>query len=283
MSLSGLLPRTLRLTVPLYLSSLILALIPAGLAMLGFWQLAGSRPWRVELLGPNWLNLLMDAFSSVLAGYPSSGVALLAATAFLVAPLFGLIQVFVYSYLAGGILEGLLAGEHQRVAFWPACRRWFGPFVRLGVLGVSLLLILGLLVGGLCELIVSYIGRDVSIAIQLLIQAILLGWLELARAVMVRDGQTSARRVLRDAIPGCASPRALALWLLLGGLQGGLILLAISPPAVTDAFSVTDLVIALVFGQAIAYLAAWLKVARLAVAAHLALSTRPKLASAPPA
>ena len=48
MTLAGLLGKTLRLAVPLYLSTLLLGLIPTAVMMMGIGTMAGDRPWRAE-------------------------------------------------------------------------------------------------------------------------------------------------------------------------------------------------------------------------------------------
>src|SRR5690349_18145625 len=76
MSVPALLSKTLRLAVPLYLSTLILGLVPTAVIMLGLGTLAGDRPWRGDLLGPDWLALASEIVMEALYGKGLPGLAL---------------------------------------------------------------------------------------------------------------------------------------------------------------------------------------------------------------
>src|SRR5690349_11402223 len=98
---------TLRLASPLYLSTVLLGLLPAALVTLGVGIMAWDKPWRADLLGQGWLNLVADIagtaiYTGGLPGLPLTLIALL-----VVAPLVMLVQLIVYSYLVGGILDSL--------------------------------------------------------------------------------------------------------------------------------------------------------------------------------
>jgi hypothetical protein len=259
--------------VPLYLSTLLLGLLPTTVAMLGLVPLAGDRPWRAELLSPGFMNVLAEAVMSAVYARGSLPVALLFAAALVVLPLALLGQLVVYSFLAGGIVESLRDGPGARPPFWPACRRWFWPFLRLSVLGGILVIfaaVLGVVVSRFSR---PLIGPDLSALVQYALQAVVLGWLELARVLMVTESDRSVGAALRRAGPVALRPLVLLVWLLIALPASGLMVAALLPPAVDDPYALTSLLQALVFGQVVAFLGAWTKVVRLAVAVRLALTT----------
>jgi hypothetical protein len=98
------------------------------------------------------------------------------------------------------------------------------------------------------------------------------GWLELTRAVMVADSERSVWAALRRAFRSAARPPVPIIWVLISLPTTGLTLAALMPPAVDDPYALIELLGALAFGQAVAFLGAWTKVVRLAVAARLASS-----------
>ena len=269
--------RTARLAVPLYLVSLLLALAPALVGMIGLVSVAADRPWRGDLLGPNWLNLLMELAGEAVFAGGSLGVGVMALAGLLLVPLAALGQVIAYSFLAGGILERLTPGHASQGAFWADCRGWFWPSLRLSLFGGALMAVVGMAVGvgvGVAEA-GRWISADVSTLVQAAIQALLLGWLELGRAIMVRQGQRSVIRCLRQAARAFARPLVLVLWLALAMPSTALLLAAVMPPATADGYSLADLVKALVYGQLVAFLGAWTKVIRLAVATQIAARNQP--------
>lgn len=274
-SIGALAVRTVRLTVPLYIASLLLAVGPVAVGMIGLASVAADRPWRADLLGPNWVNLLLELLGASIYAGGSPGVAVMALAGLLLAPAAAFGQMLAYSFLAGGILERLTLGGASDGSFWAACRRWFWPSLRLSLLGAVFVMVAGIGVGLLTGLAGRWINASVSAVLQLAVQALVLGWLELARAVMVQRSQRSVRGCLRQAARAWLRPLALAVWLLLALPPAGLLLAAINPPASVDPFSALDLVKALVYGQLVAFLSAWTKVIRLAVATRLALSVRP--------
>jgi hypothetical protein len=283
MTLRGLLGKTLRLAVPLYLSTLVLGLIPTAVMMLGVGTLAGDRPWRGDLLGPGWLDLVLEIVMEAYHGGGAPGLALVIIGGVLLLPLTMLVQFVVYGFLAGGVLEALnpLPGPPLSFgAFWAACRRWFWPFFRLSMLGAVIYPILSVSVGAATALAGGVIGPDISTLLQLAVQAIVLGWLELTRAVMVVRGTRSVGEGLRQATRLAVRPLVPLAWLVLGLMSGGLLLVAILPPTVDDPYGVVDLLKALAFGQGVAFLGAWTRVIRLAVAARFA-QMAPATRSAP--
>jgi len=116
---------------------------------------------------------------------------------------------------------------------------------------------------------------------QLVVQAVVVGWLELVRATMVVDERRSVGWALGRASRLAVRPLVLLLWLALSLPSSGLLLVAIVPPTIADPFSAAGLIQALVFGQGVAMLGAWVKVVRLAVAARLALAARANRSSPP--
>jgi hypothetical protein len=279
MSIPSMVLKTLRLAVPLYLSTLLLGLIPTVVAMLGLVPLAGDRPWRAELLGPGSLNVFAELVMSAVYARQASPVALLFVAVLLVLPLALLAQVAAYSYLAGGILESLHGRIGPRLTFRAACGRWFWPFLRLSLLGGVLAILVGVLGAVLARLGWMVIGPDISALIQYALQAIVLGWLELARASMVMESDRSVGRALRRAGRAAIRPLVLLVWLVIALPGAALLVVSVLPPSVADAYSVVALVQALAFGQIVAFIGAWTKVVRLAVATRIAVTLVPSAAS----
>jgi hypothetical protein len=280
MSVGSVVLTTMRLAVPLYLSTLVLGLIPTTVAMLGLVPLAGDRPWRVDLLSAGWMNVVAEMVMSAVYARDAPQIVLLLATVLLVLPLVMLGQLVAYSFLAGGILEALRGGPPARMSFWAACRRWFWPFLRLSLLGGVLVMMAGVLGAVLSSLARPVIGPDISALLHYALQAIVLGWLELARAMMVTESDRSVGAALRRASRVAFRPLVLLVWLLIALPGAGLVAVALLPPAVEDSYAPVELVQALAFGQIVAFIGAWTKVVRLAVATRIALTTRPSVPSA---
>ena len=280
------------LALLLYLPSLLLALGPASVTGLGLWVLAGDRPWPSALLGGDWANQAVElvgasAAPARLGGEASGGVGAAVGLAALTVPLGGialLLQGLAYNFLAGGILERLRDGAHA--CFWGGCRRWFWPFLRLGMLGMALFGLLAM-IGGLA---LGPLGTDLAAILGASWLAVLAGWLELARAGMVARAERSAVRALGRATRAVFAPRflphLLANWFALGLV--GLALLAAQAWALgafgpsQEGDSALAWVVAAVASQALYLAGAWLKVARLATA--LALDGEsPGVTNLPPA
>ena len=273
---------TLRLAVPLYLATLLLGLLPTIVALVGLIPLAGDRPWRTELLSAGWMNIAAEIVLSAAYSRGSPEFALLLVAGLVVFPLALLGQVVAYSFLAGGILETLISAEATRLPFWAACRRWFWPFLRLGLLGSVLAIFSVVLGAALTGLARPFIGPDVSALLQFALQAVVLGWLELARALMVTESNRSVGVALRRAVRFAVRPLVLVVWLLIALPAAGLMFATLMPPAIEDPFATSELVQALVFGQIVAFAGAWTKVVRLWVAAWLAqMSTSSALGARP--
>ena len=286
MSIAGLALTTLRLAVPIYLSTVLLGLLPTTVAMLGLVPLAGDRPWRTDLLSPGWMNVAVEMVTTAAYAREGGPVVLLMAAALLVLPLVLLGQVVVYSFLAGGILETLRAAPGARPAFWAACRRWFWPFLRLSAVGGVLAVVVATLGVVLSSVAHPVIGPDISALLQYVLQAVVLGWLELSRAQMVVESNRSVWTALLRSSRVAVRPMVLVLWLVISLPGAGLLLAALMPPVVDEPYAPLGLVQALVFGQILAFIGAWTKVVRLAVAMRLALiarSTAPEALSTPAA
>jgi hypothetical protein len=272
-----LLVTTLRLALPLYLLSLILGLIGTTLALLGLGAVA-HRPWLASLLGPDWLNGLVELGVSAFVAPPADqrAVGVLGLEALLVPLLLVVAQWIGYTFLAGGVLEQLVAGGSARLArstFWADCRRWFWPFVRLGALGTFLFLVLAVLGAALAVLSGRAVGMNVSTLVLAAWVAVLLGWLELARAALVWRGSRSVGSALQEATRLVVRPRALLLWVLLALPGLGLLAAAAGMPGGGESASALSTVLTIAFGQVVAFLGAWLKVIRLAAACWLVAST----------
>jgi hypothetical protein len=262
--------------VPLYLATLALALVPTAIVALALGWLAEDRPWALGVVGGDWLNLLVELVAAVgsagqfgnAPGDRRGGASAALALAVLLGPVVWLLQVLAYAFLAGGIVERLRAGP--RAPFWPACRRWFGPFLQLGLLGG--LMVSGLTLAGGVALASpsSALDPTAPFLVGTAGLAVLNGWLELARVGMVVHGDRDASRALaraaRLAVGRHVVPDAFAVWLALGLAGAGLFGLQAAALGALDplpSFAVAQLL----------YLAgAWLKVLRLSTA--LALERR---------
>jgi hypothetical protein len=275
--------RTPRLAAPLYLANVLAAMVPASLGLALFGRLAGERPWASELIGPEWGDQVVEVAAATVAEGRLAGGAervlptMLAAggpSIGLVFPLLALaavLQGLAYAFFSGGVLERLAHGAEAR--FWAGCRRWFWPFVRLGLLGMVVLA--GLLVGGL--LVVSGLAPLVGSGAALLAAgwlAVVNGWLELARAGMVvqKDPRVAGAlgRATRQALS--VPVAALGSWLGLGLIGAGLLTAqGMVGPAdgAADESDLGGLLAWLVVGQGLQFVGAWLKGVRLGAAVGL--------------
>jgi hypothetical protein len=269
------------LVLALYLPGLLLALLSALPALLGLRALAQLGPWDARLAEGDFASLAVEVVGSVLVRrtLPSDGfepalatAGLAGLTAVLVVLIGLVLHGLCYSFLVGGVLARLAGGAHS--PFWAACRRWFWPMLRFGLLAM----LFGFLSSGLLLLALALLPGSDPAAWSFRLLA-LAGWLaclnglfELARADLVLRGDPRASRALGRALAlPFRRPRrfllALLLWIALAllsalyaGLHGGTLLLV---PATAVAASV-------LLQQLLALLAAWLKLLRLAVAVELA-------------
>ncbi|MCC7369937.1 MAG: hypothetical protein IT306_16040 [Chloroflexi bacterium] len=275
MSTGVLLVRTVRLALPLYGASLVLALLPGLVVLIGFSSLADARPWRSELLGPNWLNLLAELGSEAIQAGGSRVLALMALAGVVLLPLVAVAHVLVYGYLAGGVLACLWQGHADMATFRSACRRWFWPMLRLSLFGWVLGTGTSFTIQVAFALVGDWLPSDLGIALVVAVQGLIAGWVELARALAVRDETRSVFRAVSRALAVVRRPLVLLLWLALPLPTLGLGFAAINPPALSADGSATDLLAALAYGQGVALLLAWAKVVRLLVAVRLAALAPP--------
>jgi hypothetical protein len=264
---------TLRLALPLYLLSLALGLIGALLALLGLSAFA-DRPWLSDLLGPNWLNTLVELGVSAFAAPPSdrAAVGVLGLEALLVTPLLVMVQWIGYTLFSGGILERLVSSilpGRPSTTFWADCRRWFWPFVWLGALGTFVFLVLAVIAVGMAAFASRAIGVTASEILLAAWVAILFGWLELARAAMVWRGSRSVGQALELATRLVIRPQVLLLWLFLALPSLGLFVVTLSAPSAGQSGWALTAVTAVCVGQVVAFLGAWLKVIRLTAASRV--------------
>lgn len=276
---------SLRLALPLYLTNLVLALVPAGLLAGGLAAAAGTRPWVATLLGGDWANRLIElsvAMRSPLGPAPDERFALagvFGALGVLMLPAMLLAQGVAYAFLSGGILERLRATGATGpmvvgpVPFWRGCRRWFGPFVALVLVGTLAFVVLVGVAAVLTGLVQGAVGSVAAGVLGAILLSAINGWLELARADMVRQQYRSAPRALLRAARLIAFPRvfprAVGVWTLAAVLSVALLALNAAAVRPTDTVTWVTVVQALVLGQAVAFLGAWLKVGRLAAALTL--------------
>ena len=129
--------------------------------------------------------------------------------------------------------------------FWAACRRWFWPFLRLSLLGGVLVLVAGVVGVVAARLLRPIVGPDGMAVLQLVLQAIVLGWLELSRALMVAESKRSVGAALGRAARLAMRPLVLVLWLLIWLPGAALFVAALMPPAVGDPYAPLELVRAL--------------------------------------
>jgi hypothetical protein len=266
---------TARLAVPLYVSTLLAGFVPIATTMLGLAPMAANRPWSAELLSPGWMNLAVEIFMGVPYARETAPSIVLMLLGVLLVPLAYLGHVVAYSLLAGGILEAVRPDGDPSLSFWAACRRWFWPSFRLSLLAAVVIVLAGVIGSALTGLAQGAIGPDLSTAIVLGLEAVVLGWLELARAMMVARGHRSVGRALWQATRGARRPMTVPVWLALSLPGAGLLLLSLFAPPVNDPYSWIELVTALTFGQGLVFLGAWWKVVRLAVAMRLASDAEP--------
>ncbi|MCC6179813.1 MAG: hypothetical protein IT305_31250 [Chloroflexi bacterium] len=300
-----LLARALRFAAPLYLATLALAAVPTAIVIAAAHLAAGNRPWRTGLLDPSWLNLVVEALGEV--GAPSSYVddtrlragLLLILLGLLVGVVALILNGVVYAFLAGGILErlqlavGPVGGAHSRVppleqratderssvgvlrgrrmapGFWVACRCWFWPFVRLGLLGMVVYGVLAVAAALLLMWLQRVLTPTVAFVLQVAWLSLLAGWLELARAWMVRCGDRAAWHGLRAATQLTFHPRPPIIWLALALPSIGLLLVQTWMPFVGDPSSPLAILGSLLAAQVTAFAGAWFKVVRLGIALRL--------------
>lgn len=286
-----------RLALVLYLPGALTGLLAAAPMLLGMRVLATAGPWPMQLADGGALNALGELAAPLFAGSSADTAdaarrgALLGALAS--AALAGaglLLETLTYAFLAGGVLERLVGGTDR--AFQAACRRWFWPMLRFSLLIAPLFWVaVGLGVGLLVSLArARLVNAALLLALVALWLSLVNGVFEVGRASLVVHGERRAGRGVAHALGLLRRPAALTsatlAWLVLAALGlaqlvGGAMLLAAVPPSAIG--------VALIAGQAVALLGAWLKLLRLAVAVELAQrlavasgATRPPSSTIPP-
>src|SRR5688572_25923239 len=207
---------SLRLAVPLYLANLLLALGPAALYTGALGTVAGDRPWAPTLLGGNWLNQIVEVVTALVSPlgrgadsrYATAGI--LGALGSLLLAAMLVAQGLVYTFLSGGILERLWAtveaGTHVATPFWRGCRHWFWPFLGLGLIGALAFFVLSAAVSALTGSAERLLGPTAATLLGALLLSAVNGWIELARADMVRQQYRSGPRALLRAARLIAFP-----------------------------------------------------------------------------
>ena len=282
-----------RLALALYFPTLLLALVAAAPAFVGSLALASLGQWAALLAQGDHLEVLLEAANALAAtdalpgeapptALPTAGLGL--GLAILLALSALIVQGLVYTFVAGGILDRLAGRRASLVSpdeasnprdgsFWTACRRWFWPMIRFGLLAAVLWVALGAL--GVAA--IGLIGAIVGTTLPLMALAALAwlgcvnGLLELGRAYLVLGPDRSAGRALGRALRTPARPRffwgAVLLWLILAAaglaFAGVAVGLVVAVPA-------TSILVAFVAQQIAALVGAWLKLLRLALAVELA-------------
>jgi hypothetical protein len=255
--------RRMSLALPLYLTSLLLGALPATLVAVGFTSSARGRSWGWPPDG-GWANRLAEVAVAAeslpyLGGEPSArvGVALGSVLLAVLAAVLALAgQGLAYTFLSGGILVRL---REREAPFWAACRRWYGPLLRLGILEIALLALVGLPGALLIGSLASPLGRMAELVAAIGWLSLIGGWLELARAWMVVREEPVATRAVGAALRAARNLNVLGVWLLLGASSSALIALQGSALAIEDPAG------SLAATQALLLVGAWLKVLRLAV------------------
>ena len=282
-----------RLALALYLPTLLLALVAAAPIFVGSLALATLGRWAALLAQGDHLEVLLEAANALAAtdALPGEAPPTALATAGLglvlaivLAFSAWLVQGLAYTFVAGGILDRLAARPPRRAgpaersnprgeSFWTACRRWFWPMIRFGLLAG----VIWAALGGLGVAAIGLIGETTATTLPLKALAALAwlgccnGLLELGRAHLVLGSDRSAGRALGRALRAPVRPRfflgAVLLWLILAA--AGLAFARVAA-GLAVAIPATSILVAFVVQQVAALIGAWLKLLRLALAVELA-------------
>ncbi len=270
--------RDLRLALALYLPSLVLGTVSSALVFVAGTALDRTGDWTREIAAGNGANVALELATSTagrMAAGESPTAELRTATlgvlaAVLPLPFALVLHGLAYTFVSGGVLSRIVDRD---LGFWRACRRWFWPMLRYGLLVCVAFLVLAAL--GLVAMVLlpersvqQVPARSIAALAWL---TLVNGVLEVGRADMVvRDD----RRALRSLGRAFALPRhprvfgwALAAWLGLGMLGALLWALQGVSFVVVPGLAVVP---SLLVQQALALSGGWLKVVRLGVAASVA-------------
>ena len=275
------------LALALYLPGALIALLASLPLQRDLRRYAPGGPWLDQLASGNWPAALLESLGLRAASVafdeppPTDMVPLLltTVTSLSTVGLGLLVHGLLYSWLAGGLLAALRGDPG---GFWAHCRRWFWPMVRLGLLDLTVLTAVS--VFGLV-LLAALLGTTpgtfpVAVAALAVLLLLLNGILEVARAALVGRPDRRALGALRQALGLFISPdvlgAALLLWLFLALLGLVLVMAAVMVQLVNSPTLLTIIV-----AQALAFLTAWLKITRLAVAVELHQAINASRASPP--
>ena len=269
-----------RLTLALYGPVACLALLGALPVFFGSVVVARAGDhWLREVADGGYANVLLEMTASV-AGLTVldagpvdeldqavAGVSISTLLLVLAVPLQGL----SYTFLSGGVLDRLT--ETPRLPFLSACRAWFWPMFRLGLVALAIVLTLGSM-GTLAVLRLpadGLVGGLVKVVLASLWVSSVNGLLELARADMVVRSDHRALHAVGRAFGSLVRPgqlaAALGWWAILGAAGLLLVSLTVATLVFIPALAV---VASFAAQQVLALVGAWLKVFRLSIAARLA-------------
>lgn len=269
-----------RLALVLYLPGLVLGSLSALPVMLAASSLAPTGPWLERVLDGDFVPLVVELMAATSWGEldseplqrvraAGSGLVLGVLLVALAVPLHGLL----YAVLSGGVLAQLADPSES---FWVACRRRAWSMIRLSVLGCVLMPLLGGVGAGVGAVLLSDLSPEWAIVAVTVWFLLLNSVFELARAHLALGNTSSAVGATGRAFQVLIRPRLLAsaglAWLLLvlaGSAQFGLL------SGSLFGIPATALLPALVAHQAVAFVGAWIKLARLSVAVELASETPP--------
>ncbi|MBI3966991.1 MAG: hypothetical protein HY329_15260 [Chloroflexi bacterium] len=272
------------LSLAVYLSGLLVALLAGVPVLVGSVALAALGPWLEQIAAGDYLAFLIEiagsaAAAATLGGSTPSEIGIAGASvgfAILFAAVSLLLHTVLYTLIVGGVLARLAGASSG--SFWADCRRWFAPMFRYGLLAVPAFVTLvtaGALLVGLVPGTSEAAGLAKLIVLGLWV-GLVNGALELGRADMVVRSDPAAAsafgRVARLLVSGESAMPAVLTWLGLGVVAGGFWL---AGAATVWSVPATSLLSAIVAEQAVALLGAWLKVLRLAIAVELARGLAP--------
>lgn len=267
-------PLAVVLWLPSFLVALVATVPVAGAAerlasTSGLAELAVSGGWVEVGLE---LALGLGAEPSLLSGDQSRSLlfstAIGAAVAVAAVPFNGLL----YTSVAGGVLERLAGSARP---FVQACRHWFWPMLRFGLLAVGTFG-LGTAVGAVAAMGIPG-GNPFNDGLRVLLLsawvALINGWLTTARADMVVRGDGRALAALGRSLAVVVQPAPALLWLGVGLLSGIHATLAASA---LFGISALDVLPAALAFQAAALAGSWLKLLQLGLAVELARTRAPQ-------
>ena len=245
----------------LYLVSFLPALLFGPLMAGSFAWLARYPLFRVALTNRSlaeFRELLMLAAHTPRTSVPWTlfaigGVALLL-------PVFALLRVF----LEGGTLFTYADPSAPDVRrFLAGCRRWFGSFLAINLLGWIVLTLVAVVAGVLIALVwnVALWLTQILVILTLLLLGLLVTWIELARAAAVAHDTRNIFAALRES-GVLFVRRPLPLLGLVGGALAVQVLLMLLSQAVMRAIPIPWWLLSLAVGQLVIFLRLGVRLAR---------------------